>query len=192
VTSIGWTSIAWTSIAGPSAAFVPPPPPPPPSPYAVDGLALRRVRQQVARIIEGTAPAIRERGLAPRFRLSTESSESAAPVDSRRFYFASEAFGSIGPWQQAGHGDRRRDTMRIVVCYRDDFEDGVLEEIMSADYDAISVALLTSAHWDTPTSGLLSIGDGAPVLLPATLRRRRGGRDLAITVPIEYRRRAAP
>lgn len=152
-----------------------------------DGLSLRRVRARIAHIIEGTPPTIRERQMAARFKHQPQCGDNDPPTDSRGFYLVADTFGVKGPYTPGNTSNRRSDTLRIVVVYADDLEDGLLQEIMSSDYDAITGRLLNTTLWSTAVSDIIALSEGGTPLLPATITNpRQGAKALTITIPLEH------
>jgi|GEM_PF-3672886 len=152
------------------------------------GMSLRKLRARIAAIVEGTAVVTRERGMAPRFRHDPACGADDAPADSRRFYMTASTIASGGPFTPRGLSNRRTDTIDLVVVYPLDLEDGLLEEIVSSDYDAITARLLDTALWDTSTSTIVSLTGDNTRMIPATITRDDRACTLTMTLTVEHQR----
>ena len=152
------------------------------------GMSLRKLRARIASIIEGTAVVTRERGMAPRFKHDPASGSGDKPADSRRFFIAASDIASRGPFTPRGASNRRLDTINVVVVYQPDLEDGLLEEIVSSDYDAISARLLDTALWETTTSTIISLTEDDERMIPATITRDDNAVTLTMTLTVEHQR----
>lgn len=151
-------------------------------------MSLRKLRQRVAAIIEGTAVVTRERGMAPRFKHDPACGSGDKPADSRRFFMTASDIASRGPFTPRGRSNRRIDTLSVVVVYQADLEDGLLEEIVSADYDAISARLLDTALWESSTSTIVSLTEGDDRMIPATISRDDNAVTMTMTLTVEHQR----
>ena len=149
-------------------------------------MSLAAVRKALARIVIETPVPSTARGLARSFTHATESGDRDKPADGRRFYFIVDSMAARGPYTPGGPHNRRVDAMRLVITYPDDVADSVIEDAVSADYDAIAGRLLNSALWaGTPVVDVVVFGD---TLLPATLTRDDGGLSLTIALTVEHTR----
>lgn len=148
-------------------------------------MTLAKVRKQLAAIVTGTPVSSTVRRLGRTFQHVPQSSDLDKPADGRRFYFALDSMVGVGPYTPGGVGNRRVDTLRLVVVYPDDVEDAVIEDAVSGDYDALSARLLDSALWDHDSSTIVDVV-AVDALLPAALTTDDAGLTLTITLAVEH------
>jgi hypothetical protein len=148
-------------------------------------MSLTSVRSALAGIVAGTPGLSRVRGLPASFKHEPEAGARDEPGDARRFYFALDAMAGAGRYTPGGVGNRRRDTLRLVVIYPADNDDAAIEDAISDDYDAISARLLDSALWaGTP---IVDVVVTEP-FLPAEINGDSGALALSITLTVEHTR----
>ena len=147
------------------------------------GMSLRRAKDRIAAIVEATPVTTRERGMARSFAYSKDSSTSDYPAGNRRFFIQSDDFATRGPFTPLARSNRRKDVLRLVLCYRQEREDGLLDEILSADYDAISARLLDDSLWSSSTSTIIEVTLPGDRLLSAQIETPDDGL-VTMTIPL--------
>lgn len=148
-------------------------------------MSLAAVRKALADIVVKTKGLTTARGLSPSFAYTPQAGDRDKPADNRRFYFALDAMTGLGPYSPGATSNRRVDTVRLVVVYPDDLEDAVIEDAISADYDALTARLLDTALWgNTPIVDVVA----GPAFLPAGIVRDAAGITLTITLTVEHMR----
>lgn len=146
-------------------------------------MSLAEVRAALAGIVAGTTGLTTVRGLPASFLHEPEAGRRDEPGDARRFYFTLDTMAGTGRYTPGGVGNRRRDTLRLVVIYPADADDATIEDAISADYDAISARLLDSALWTgTP---IVDVVVTEP-FLPAEINGDGGALALSITLTVEH------
>lgn len=146
-------------------------------------MSLAEVRAALAGIVTGTTGLSRVRGLPASFRHEPETGRRDEPGDARRFYFTLDGMAGAGRYTPGGVGNRRRDTLRLVVIYPADTDDATIEDVISDDYDRLSARLLDSALWTgTPIVDVVV----AEPFLPAEINGDSGALALSITLTVEH------
>ena len=143
-------------------------------------------RAQVVSIIEGVAPVVRVRGLAPSFREDPTGSDAAAVGSSRRFWIRSTSGAPEDVTQPLA--SRWRVLCDLVVEYPDDVAStAALDLSVVDDATRIIAALLDGANWARPTSTIERIATLDNTLAPFVVEQLTGARRLRIALSVRYR-----
>jgi hypothetical protein len=145
-----------------------------------------QARAQVVSIIEGVAPVVRVRGLAPSFREDPTGSDLAAVGSSRRFWIRTTSGAPEDVTQPLA--SRWRVLCDLVVEYPDDVAStAALDLSVVDDATRIIYALLDGANWARPTSTIERIATLDNTLAPFVVEQLTGARRLRITLSVRYR-----
>ena len=145
-----------------------------------------QARAQVVSIIEGVAPVVRVRGLAPSFREDPTGSDLAAVGSSRRFWIRTTSGAPEDVTQPLA--SRWRVMCDLVVEYPDDVAStAALDLSVVDDATRIVYALLNGANWARPTSTIERIATLDNTLAPFVVEQLTGARRLRISLSVRYR-----
>lgn len=145
-----------------------------------------QARAQVVSIIEGVAPVVRVRGLAPSFKEDPTGSDLAAVGSSRRFWIRTTSGAPEDVTQPLA--SRWRVLCDLVVEYPDDVAStAALDLSVVDDATRIIYALLDGANWARPTSTIERIATLDNTLAPFVVEQLTGARRLRITLSVRYR-----
>ena len=143
-------------------------------------------RNKIIEIVESVTGLRTDRGLPSTFKYDPASWDEA-PGQERTFNVTATGHGTNAN-DPAGARRRFRD-VDITIYYPEIGGDqGLLDEVVGTDYEAISDALLLTANWDRPNSTIIAIGDGSDEILPADspVNTATGGRILTVSFPLEH------
>lgn len=145
-----------------------------------------QARAQVVSIIEGVAPVVRVRGLAPSFKEDPTGSDLAAVGSSRRFWIRTTSGAPEDVTQPLA--SRWRVMCDLVVEYPDDVAStAALDLSVVDDATRIVYALLNGANWARPTSTIERIATLDNTLAPFVVEQLTGARRLRISLSVRYR-----
>ena len=147
------------------------------------------VHPRLVAIVEGTSTTINSHGLPDAFmHVPTVDEDSVG--SSRSFAIQTSGGSTPGPHNHVG-GRRATADVQLVVFYRELYNRDELNQIMIADYEQLSAALLVTADWQTTTTGIESIalhGDRDTILDYEIVDTEDRGAMLIIEFPLVYRR----
>ncbi len=150
-------------------------------------MTLTTVKAQLSRILEGTTPTTKARGLPSSFR-RVSIAEGQDPLDGRRFYFRLDSLSVLGPHIQVDGGFTRSvDALVLVVCYPEDLGGDEVDDHVHADYRVLMADLLDQTNWRPEKSGIINVlAESGSLLATSTIEREPGIIRLVIPLTVEH------
>lgn len=143
------------------------------------------VRAKIVSIVSNTAPTDLRLGAGSRF-IHDPTGHDDKPPNTRGFYLRLTG-GALVDYRTPTRPVRHACDVELTIAYRLVTDLAVLDEVIEADRVAVSASLLTTPDWNSATTKIDSLSEGAPLLMQTTQVDVEGARLLRFSFPLRYR-----
>lgn len=135
-------------------------------------------------IVEAVVPATLALGMGEKFRHDPRGADEQPVGGRRRFWFRAVNALRRGPFRRTAN--ELAYDVELVIEYQAVTDTAKLDDVIVADFEAVTAALANDANWQRPASTIRNIGAvDANVLFGAVVEDLDGGRRLRVSFPLE-------
>lgn len=143
-------------------------------------------RPVLVAIVEAVAPTTAALGTDAKFRHDPRGDDAQPIGGRRRFWFRVVNAVRRGPFRL--NANELSYDIELVVEYQAVTDTAKLDDVIVADFEAVTAALANGANWQRPSSTIRNVGAvDANVLFGAVVEDLEGGRRLRISFPLEVK-----
>jgi hypothetical protein len=135
-------------------------------------------------IVEAVTPTTAALGTDGKFRHDPRGDDAQAVGGRRRFWFRAVNALRRGPFRRTAN--ELVYDIELVIEYQAVTDTAKLDDVIVADFEAVTAALANDANWQRPASTIRNVGAvDANVLFGAVVEDIDGGRRLRVSFPLE-------
>lgn len=143
-------------------------------------------RPVLVEIVEAVVPTTAALGTDARFRHDPRGDDGQPVGGRRRFWFRVVNALRRGPFRLVAN--ELAYDIELVIEYQAVTDTAKLDDVVVADFEAVTAALANDANWQRPASTIRNVGAvDANVLFGAVVEDVEGGRRLRISFPLEVK-----
>lgn len=143
-------------------------------------------RPVLVEIVEAVAPTTAALGTDARFRHDPRGDDGQPVGGRRRFWFRVVNALRRGPFRLVAN--ELAYDIELVIEYQAVTDTAKLDDVVVADFEAVTAALANDANWQRPASTIRNVGAvDANVLFGSVVEDVEGGRRLRISFPLEVK-----
>lgn len=143
-------------------------------------------RPVLVEIIEAVVPTTAALGTDAKFRHDPRGSDEQPIGGRRRFWLRVVNAVRRGPFRLTTN--ELSYDVELVIEYEAVTDTAKLDDVIVADFEAVTAALANDANWQRPTSTIRNVGAvDANVLFGAVVEDLEGGRRLRVSFPLEVK-----
>lgn len=135
-------------------------------------------------IVEAVTPSTLQLGMGEKFRHDPRGDDAQPVGGRRRFWFRVVNAVRRGPFRL--QANELSYDVELVIEYQAVTDTAKLDDVIVADFEAVTAALASDANWQRPASTIRNVGAvDANVLFGAVVEDLDGGRRLRVSFPLE-------
>jgi hypothetical protein len=141
-------------------------------------------RPVLVAIVEAVTPTTAALGTDSKFRHDARGDDAQPVGGRRRFWFRTVNALRRGPFRRTAN--ELTYDIELVIEYQAVTDTAKLDDVIVADFEAVTAALANDANWQRPASTIRNVGAvDANVLFGAVVEDIDGGRRLRVSFPLE-------
>jgi hypothetical protein len=141
-------------------------------------------RPVLVAIVEAVTPTTAALGTDGKFRHDPRGDDIQPVGGRRRFWFRTVNALRRGPFRRTAN--ELAYDIELVIEYQAVTDTAKLDDVIIADFEAVTAALADDANWQRPASTIRNVGAvDANVLFGAVVEDIDGGRRLRVSFPLE-------